>query len=202
MPIMEQARALAQRILQPLLMPLARLLARLGISPNQISVAGLALAFLASWFVIFGWHVAAGLVFLSASSLDLLDGLLARLTQRATNFGAILDSVLDRVGEGLLFAAIAYHFAAEGRPGAVGIVVLAMLGAMLTSYMRARAEALGVSCKGGIASRPERVLMIALGLVLGLLLEAISLLAVLGFWTAGQRILRVYQDARVHEKRL
>nr|MBS0021305.1 CDP-alcohol phosphatidyltransferase family protein [Gammaproteobacteria bacterium] len=194
---MERVRMLAQRRLQTLLMPPVRLLVRLQISPNQITVAGLLLALTASWLVVLGWHVTAGIVFLFASSLDLLDGLLARTAQKVTDFGAFLDSALDRVGEGTMFAAIAYYFASQGQASAVSIVVLAMLGGMLTSYTRARAETLGLSCKGGVASRPERVLMITAGLVLGILLEAIYILAVLSLWTAGQRIVRVYQSLPV-----
>ena len=197
MPFMEQVRALAQSLLQPVLIPPVRLLARLHVSPNQVTLAGLALALSASGFVVLGWHVTAGTVFLLASALDLLDGLLARIAKRATDFGAFLDSTLDRVGEGTMLSAIAYHFAAQGEAGTVSVVVLAMLGGMLTSYTRARAETLGLSCKGGVASRPERVLLITVGLLFGLLLEAICLLAVLSLWTAGQRVLRVYQDLPV-----
>lgn len=193
MPLMEQARTLALNLIRPLLTPPARLLLRLRVSPNQITVAGLVLAFSASWLVVLGWHLAGGMVFLFASVLDLLDGLLARLAQRVTEFGAFLDSALDRVGEGTMFAAIAYYFATQGEAGAVSVVVLAMLGAMLTSYTRARAESLGLSCKGGVASRPERVVLITFGLATGLLLEAVWLLAVLSLWTAGQRIWRVYR---------
>jgi CDP-diacylglycerol--glycerol-3-phosphate 3-phosphatidyltransferase len=195
--MMERVRTLAQNRLRPILMPSVRLLVRLQISPNQITFAGLVLALTASWLVILGWHVTAGIVFLFASILDLLDGLLARIAQKVTDFGAFLDSALDRVGEGTMFAAIAYYFASQGQPSAVSMVVLAMLGGMLTSYTRARAETFGLSCKGGVASRPERVLIITAGLVLGLLLEAIYLLAVLSLWTAGQRIVRVYQNLPV-----
>jgi CDP-diacylglycerol--glycerol-3-phosphate 3-phosphatidyltransferase len=202
MSIMERARALAQGFLQPILMPTVRLLAHRGVSPNQVTLAGLILALSAAWLVVLGWHVAAGMLFLFASMLDLLDGLLARIAHRATDFGAVLDSALDRVSEGIMFAAIAYHFASNGQAGAVSVVVLAMLGGMLTSYLRARAEALGLSCKGGVASRPERVLVITVGLVFGLLLQAIYLLTLLGFWTAGQRILHVSRSLPVVKKRL
>jgi CDP-diacylglycerol--glycerol-3-phosphate 3-phosphatidyltransferase len=194
MPLMERARTLAQKRLQPILMPSVRLPARLHILPNQVTFAGLVLALSASWLVVLGWHVTAGITFLFAGALDLLDGMLARIAQRATDFGAFLDSSLDRVGEGTILAAIAYHFASEGEAGAVSLVVLGMLGAILTSYIRARAEALGLSCKGGVASRPERVLIVTSGLLFGMLLEATCLLAVLSLWTAGQRMLRVYQD--------
>ena len=92
----------------------------------------------------------------------MLDGALARLAKMVTPFGAFLDSTLDRVSEGVMLAAIGYFFAARAALD-VALVVLALLGSMLVSYTRARAEALGVECKVGIMSRPERVVLIAIG---------------------------------------
>lgn len=171
----------------------ARGLARSGVTPNQVTFLGLGLALAASIALCLGSPITAGLLFWAGGSLDMVDGILARLTGRESTFGAFLDSVLDRVGEGALLAAVAYHFAAEGRPEAVAAVVAALLGAMLTSYVRARAEALGLRCAAGLLARPGRVVLLVIGLLGNLLLEVIYLLAAATLWTSGQRVIGVYR---------
>ena len=114
--------------------------------------------------------------------------MLARATDRVSVVGAYLDSTLDRISEGVVFAAIAYVFAREGQAVDAGVVLLALLGSLLVSYTRARAEALNVACKMGIATRPERVVLIALGLMTGWLAPVVYLLAVLTGITVAQRI--------------
>lgn len=193
---MENVRALAQAYLQPVVLLFARLLVRLRISPNQVTVAGLLFAIFSASMVTLGFHMAAGIIFLFGSALDLLDGALARLEGRMTALGAFLDSTLDRVGEGAMFAVIAHHFALCGDASAVSAVVLAMLGGMLTSYTRARAETLGLSCRSGWASRPERVLIVSSGLMFDLLRVMVYLLAAVTLWTAAQRVFYVYKELR------
>ena len=135
-----------------------------------------------------GHFIAAGVFYLAAGTLDLLDGVLARAGGKPTRFGAFLDSTLDRASEGVVFAAIGYRFAAEGSALDAGVVVLALLGSVLVSYVRARAEGLGARCRAGIATRAERVLLVALGLLFGLLAEAVYLVAFLTAVTVVQRI--------------
>jgi CDP-diacylglycerol---glycerol-3-phosphate 3-phosphatidyltransferase len=190
--MIEKIRARLQGYLQQGLAPLIHGLARLQLSPNQISAAGFSLTLIAAGAVSAGYLATAGILFLLGSSFDILDGALARLEQKVTPFGAFLDSLLDRVGEGAMFIAIAYRLALAEQAIAVAAVVLAMLGGMLTSYIRARAEALGIACTLGWVSRPERVLIISAGLIFGLLIEAIFLLAVFNLWTAGQRFFHIY----------
>ena len=187
-PGLEQLRRALQQRLEKSLAPLATLLQRLGASANQVSVAGFALNAAAAALVVTGHLVAAGALYLAAGLLDLLDGVLARAGGRPTRFGAFLDSTLDRASEGVVFAAIGYRFAAEGSAVDAGIVVLALLGSVLVSYVRARAEGLGAACRAGIATRAERVVLIALGLLTGLLEEAIYLVALLTAVTVVQRI--------------
>ncbi|QBQ54154.1 CDP-alcohol phosphatidyltransferase family protein [Nitrosococcus wardiae] len=193
---MEKLRAISQYYVRQILAPVVRLLARSRLSPNQISIAGFVLALIAMGILMAGYPVAAGILFLLGSSLDILDGALARLEKKITPFGAFLDSTLDRISEGAMLMAIAYRLALEGQAAAVAGVVLALLGGMLTSYTRARAEALGITCAIGWVSRPERVIIMGIGLIFDLLIEAIYLLAVLSLWTAGQRFFHISSNLR------
>lgn len=191
-----KARSLVQGYLQPILAPVVRALARLGVSPNQVTLIGFLITVVSAGLLVLNYQLTAGLVFILGSAFDLLDGTLARQEVQATTFGAFLDSVLDRVGEGAMFAAIAYHLALEGLVLAVAAVVVAMLGGMLTSYTRARAEALGIACAVGWVSRPERVLLIGCGLIFDVVAAVIYVLAVLTLWTTGQRMAHVYKALR------
>lgn len=170
------------------LAPLSGALARRGITPNHVTFGGTAITLTAPVLLIAGQPLAAGIVWLVGSSFDLLDGALARSQDRATRGGALLDSTLDRVAEGALFAAIAYHFAVDGRPAAAGLTVLALLGALLISYVRARTEGLGGKCTVGLVTRVERVLLLGFGLCFGLLLPVIYLLVALTAISVAQRL--------------
>ena len=187
-PDLEQLRQALQHRFERALAPLAALLHRLGASADQISVTGFVLNVAAAALVVTGDLAAAGALYLFAGLLDLLDGVLARTSGKPTRFGAFLDSTLDRASEGVVFAAIGYRFAAEGSAVDAGIVVLALLGSFLVSYVRARAEGLGAECRVGIATRAERVVLIALGLLSGMLPEAIRLVALLTAVTVAQRV--------------
>jgi len=184
---MQRLREGAQLRLEGTLASLARGLARSGITPNQVTVAGLVITLVAVPLIMLDHLRLAGAVFLLGSAVDMLDGALARAQARTSPFGAFLDSTLDRVSEGMVLAAVAWHFAALGDPRAAAAVVLALLGGMLTSYMRARAEALGLAGTGGWLARPERVILLGAGLVFHLLAPAIYLLAVLTLVSAAQR---------------
>ncbi len=191
---MEQLRHVVQGWLEIALTPVARGLFRLGASANQISVGGFALNVATAGLVATDHLVAAGVLYLIAGTLDLLDGILARLTGTPTRFGAFLDSTIDRVSEGVVFAAIGYRFALEGAAINSGVVVLALLGSFLVSYTRSRAEGLGVECKVGITTRAERVVLVAIGLVAQLLTQAIYLVALLTAITVVQRVLRIRRE--------
>ena len=164
------------------------------LTPNAISMTGLILNLLAAVLVTQDLFVLAGLSFVVGSVMDTLDGRYSRMSGKGSPFGAFLDSTLDRMEEGVVLAAVASHFAQEGDSLAVAAVVIAVLGSLMVSYTRARAEALGVECKVGLATRPVRVVIISIGLLfagLGLLEVAIYTLAVLTVVTTVQRILHV-----------
>ena len=191
---LEKLRDRIHRSLDQRLLPLCEVLARHGARPNQITLAGTLVCLLGALLVAADYLVVGGLIWLTGSALDMLDGALARSQNQVSRGGAFLDSTLDRISEGVLFTAIAYHFASQGAAAEAALTVLALLGALLVSYTRARAEALGVECKVGIITRAERVVLLSLGLCLGLVAPAIALLALLGGIAVAQRIHHTLQE--------
>ncbi|HZB06855.1 MAG TPA: CDP-alcohol phosphatidyltransferase family protein [Thermoleophilaceae bacterium] len=170
------------------------------LTPNAISMAGLVGNLIAAVLILEHHFVLAGVAFILGSLCDMLDGRYSRMSGKGTPFGAFLDSTLDRVEEGVVLAAVAAWFAQEGNDLAVGATVLAVVGSYMVSYTRARAEALGVECKVGIASRAVRVVILSVGLVFAagelisdfdLLEPAIYALSALTVFTALQRVLHV-----------
>ena len=179
--------------------PITRILQRLHVTPNQITVVGTLLNVAAAVLVAMDRYIVAGIVFLVAGCFDMLDGALARSANKVTPFGAFFDSTLDRFSEGVMLAAIAYSFARHGRDLDVALVVIALLGSLMVSYTRARAESLGAECKVGIMSRPERIVLIALGLFFSVLLPyAIYVLVALTTVTVIQRVVHTYRQLRAH----
>jgi len=151
---------------------------------------------------------AAGVAFIVGSIMDTLDGRYSRMSGKGTLFGAFLDSTLDRIEEGLVLAAIAWYFADSGDAIPAAACVVAVLGSLMVSYARARAEALGVECKVGLATRPVRVVLLSIGLVFGagelisdvdLLAASIYAIAVLTAFTVGQRVWHVRGELKALE---
>lgn len=192
---MRRLREMIEAYVKGMLQPAARRLAATGITPNQVTVAGLVTVLIAAVLIGYGFLVAGGLLFLAGSLFDLMDGVLARAEERTTDIGAFLDSSLDRIGEGVVFAALVLHFAREDDPWMAALTVIALTGATLTSYARARAEGLGMTCTVGLVTRPERVLILGIGLIAGLAAPAIWVLTMLGAFTAAQRIVHVYRKS-------
>jgi CDP-diacylglycerol--glycerol-3-phosphate 3-phosphatidyltransferase len=174
--------------------PMVSALQRLKVTPNQVTIAGTVLNMAAAALVVVDHLVYAGIVFLVAGCFDMLDGALARLAKKVTPFGAFLDSTLDRVSEGVVLAAVAYLLAAQGRSIDAALVVLALLGSILVSYTRARAESLGLECKVGLMSRPERVILVALGLFFNVLPYVIYIMLALTAFTVIQRVVHTYRQ--------
>jgi phosphatidylinositol phosphate synthase len=173
------------------------------LTPNAISLTGLALNVLAAALVWEQLFFLGGVAFIVGSTMDTLDGRYSRMSGKGTPFGAFLDSTLDRVEEGIVLAAVAGVFALEGNREATAAVVIAVLASLMVSYTRARAEALGVECKVGIATRPVRVVILSVGLIFAkgaslgdfqLLQPAVYLLAALSLITVAQRIWHVRRE--------
>jgi CDP-diacylglycerol--glycerol-3-phosphate 3-phosphatidyltransferase len=180
--------------------PILAALQRLGITPNQISIVGFLVNVGAAVLVLFDHYIWAASVFIVAGLLDLVDGSLARRTGKTTPFGGFLDSTLDRMSEGVIFAAIAYRLALDHRSVDVALVVLALLGSVTVSYTRARAESLGVECKVGLASRFERIVLICVGLYLDVLPYVIYVMLALTMLTVIQRVVHTYRQLASKEK--
>ena len=170
------------------------------LTPNAISLTGLALNVAAAALVWEHLLFLGGVAFIIGSIMDTLDGRYSRMSGKGTVFGAFLDSTLDRVEEGIVLAAVAAYFSARGDDLAVAAVVVTVLGSLMVSYTRARAEALGVECKVGLATRPVRVVILSAGLLFArgaslgdfqLLAPAIYAMAVLTWFTVLQRVLHV-----------
>jgi CDP-diacylglycerol---glycerol-3-phosphate 3-phosphatidyltransferase len=173
------------------------------LTPNAISLTGFALNLAAAGLVVGRLFFLAGIAFIVGSVMDTLDGRYSRMSGKGTQFGAFLDSTLDRLEEGIVLTAVAAYFASRDDQAAVAAVVAAVLFSLMVSYTRARAEALGVQCKVGLATRPVRVVIIAIGLLFAegasigrfeLLAPAVYVLAALSFVTVCQRIWHVRQE--------
>jgi len=173
------------------------------LTPNAISITGLVGNLIAAVLILEHDFVLAGVAFILGSLCDMFDGRYSRMSGKGTPFGAFLDSTLDRIEEGVVLAAVAAWFAQNSNDAAVGATVIAVVGSYMVSYTRARAEALGVECKVGIASRAVRVVILSAGLVfadeelipgLDLLEPAIYVMAALTVFTALQRVLHVRRE--------
>lgn len=185
--------------------PVVRLLARTPLTPNALTWSGLLLAIGAAVLISSGhlgsWHLfAAGFVVLIGGFFDMLDGALARSINRTSQFGAVLDSTLDRLAEAVVLIGLLVVYARGQSVTGVVVVGVAWLGSLLVSYIRARAEALGLECEVGLFTRVERVVILVAGLLLSqignALIIALAVIAVLSFVTAGQRLFYVWQQTK------
>jgi CDP-diacylglycerol--glycerol-3-phosphate 3-phosphatidyltransferase len=170
------------------------------LTPNAISMTGLLLNVVAAVLVTQRLFFLAGVAFIVGSLMDTLDGRYSRMSGKGTLFGAFLDSTLDRLEEGIVLTTVAAYFASQGDEFAVAAVVVVAVMSLMVSYTRARAEALGVECKVGLATRPVRVVLLSAGLLFAkgaglgdfeLLAPAIYVMAGLTTITVGQRIWHV-----------
>jgi CDP-diacylglycerol--glycerol-3-phosphate 3-phosphatidyltransferase len=175
------------------------------LTPNAISLTGFTLNLAAAALIVDRLFFVAGLAFIVGSILDTLDGRYSRMSGKGSVFGAFLDSTLDRLEEGIVLIAVGAYFAARHNQVAAAATVAAVLGSLMVSYTRARAEALGVECKVGLATRPVRVVILSIGLVFArgaslghfeLLAPAVYVLAGLTVFTTLQRIFHVRRQLK------
>ncbi len=176
--------------------PVASVLAKLHITPNMLTWSGLIFPF-GSLYLLFTEHLIwSGVVMLVGALFDSLDGAVARYTNNITVFGGVLDSVLDRITEGLMFAGIAIYCALHGEIIAAAVTLLALVLSFTVSYVRARAEGVGIECNVGICTRAERIVLMVLSLFTGYFLIAFAIIGVLSLVTVGQRIYRVAKASK------
>ena len=180
--------------------PAVRLLAKTSITPNTITWLGFLLSVGAAALIVTERLLAAGFLVLVAGLFDMLDGALARHTNQATNFGAVLDSTIDRLTETVLLLGILILYAREQSTVGILLAGIALPSSLLVSYIRARAEAAGLECKVGLFTRGERVIVLALGLLLSridyALIVALGIIVLFSFLTAGQRLLYVWHQTK------
>jgi CDP-diacylglycerol--glycerol-3-phosphate 3-phosphatidyltransferase len=181
-----------------------RMMARvsaLPVTPNQLTIAGLGITTTAAVLLALDHPFYAGLVLLFAGGFDILDGALARASNRSYAYGAFLDSTTDRYAECVIMVALMAYFERHHQLAASVAVAVALSGSLLVSYVRARAQSLGFTCDGGLLARPERVLLTVFGLLLaplqmGGLIAVVVILAVFTNFTAAQRVWIVWRQAR------
>jgi len=166
------------------------------VSPNVVTITGLVITLVAAWLASDGRFFFAGLVLAVASLFDMLDGALARATNRTTQFGAILDSVCDRIAEAAIVGGIALWFTSTGNTVGVAISLVALVSSFLVSYTRARGEGVGIQCTVGLCTRPERAIVLMLGLVIGWVLVAVSIIAVCASITVAQRLVHLQRNGK------
>jgi CDP-diacylglycerol---glycerol-3-phosphate 3-phosphatidyltransferase len=176
--------------------PVARALFGLRLRPNQLSFLGLVGSVLAAGAFAADQRRIAGVCLAAAGVLDILDGALARVSGQVSPFGAFLDSVLDRYSDLLVLAGLVFLFARLGRPEVVVLVLLALIGTVMVSYTRARAESVDVECRVGFMERGERMLVLILGALLDLLVPAIWVVALGANATAVHRIAHTWRATR------
>lgn len=194
---LEQARrAIAAGFTQPVV----RLLAGTPLTPNTVTWLGFLITVGAAALIVTGHIFAAGFVVLVAGLCDMLDGALARLTGRVSRFGAILDSTLDRLSEAVVLLGLLWVYLRGGQVGAGLLVGFALLGSLLVSYLRARMEGMGIEGRVGLFTRPERVVVLALGLLLSqfdyALLTALAVITFFSYFTAVQRLVYAWRHTR------
>ena len=180
--------------------PIVRLLARTGVTPNALTWFGLLLSLGAAVLIALKQPFAAGFVVLFAGLFDMLDGALARFTDKTTRFGAILDSTLDRLGEVVVLLGLLIFFARELSTPGILVVGFTLPGALLVSYLRARAEAAGLTGEVGFFTRTERVIILSLGLLLSgidyALITSLGIIAFFSYLTIVQRLLHVWHQTK------
>jgi len=186
--------------------PVVQLLAKMPVSPNALTWLGFLLTVGTAALIATEHLLAAGLMVLFAGAFDILDGALARQTNRTTRFGGILDSTLDRLSDATLLLGIlvlfllaeeqSFLFSLLAKKWSILVVGFALLVSPLVSYIRARAEAIGLECQVGLFTRAERVVVLVLGLLLNQVVIALAIIVVFSFVTAGQRLVYIWQQTK------
>lgn len=206
---------LASRLRQPIdrwVRPLGKTLGKTGISPNLITAIGVAIVAIGTWVFAAAGHIVLGPLIVAVGGFtDLFDGAVAKATGRVTRFGSFLDSTTDRISDGILFSGIVWYLmhrppdshqllgiipGREYAAAAVMLTMLVMVLGFLTSYIKARAEAMGLRCDTGIAERGERVFIACTAVFFNRIVLGLSLLAVLSLITVVQRFAVVWQQAK------
>ena len=178
--------------------PVVRILSKSGITPNTLTFVNLALNIIAAYVIAMGCFLLGGVLVLVAGLFDLLDGALARFTKQTTRFGAILDSVVDRISEAVILCGLLIWYIPQEEAGLEIVLIFTVLvGSFLISYIRARAEGLGWQCQVGLFTRAERVIVLAIGLLVNQIFIALCVLVVFAFITVVQRLVYLRKQGNI-----
>jgi len=193
MNLIDIRRNLAYRITAPVV----RILSKSGITPNALTFINLALNVVAAYVIATGHFLLGGVLVLVAGLFDLLDGALARFTKQTTRFGAILDSVADRISEAaILCGLLIWYIPQEEASLEIVLIFVVLIGSFLVSYIRARAEGLGWQCQVGLFTRAERVIVLAIGLLINQIFIALCVLVIFVFITVVQRLVYLWKQGK------
>jgi len=194
MNLIDIRRNLAHRITDPIV----GILSKSGITPNALTFINLALNIAAAYVIATGNFLLGGILVLVAGLFDLLDGALARFIKQTTRFGAILDSVADRISEAaILCGLLIWYIPEEGASLEIVLIFVVLIGSFLVSYIRARAEGLGWQCQVGLFTRAERVIVLAIGLLINQIFIALCVLVVFVFITVVQRLVYLWKQGKI-----
>ena len=176
---------------------IVKVFAAAGINPNVLTAVGFGINVLAAYLFAYGYFRWAGAVVVLAAIFDLTDGPVARVTERVTPFGGFFDSVIDRYSDLLLLVGLIVYYGRIARFWYVTLVAVAMIGAVMTSYTRARAENLIPKCKVGFLERPERIVLIIIGAFTGRMAPVLWVITVFSQLTVIHRVVYTYQQSHV-----
>lgn len=176
-----------------ILEPIARLVGRTGVSPNVVTMMGVVLNLGVAWVLAQGYMRIGGLLLPLVSLFDALDGTLARLTGKRSRFGAFLDSTMDRFSEAIVYLGLLVFYTRLGAGREILLIYVTIVGSLMVSYARARAEGLGLDCKVGLLTRLERTVVLTVALILDQVPTALWVLAILTNFTALQRMYHVWK---------
>jgi len=179
---------------------IVNLLASLRVHPNILTLIGLVINIFAMVLFAKGIFLWAALVIVFAGIFDIVDGEVARRTKRVTKFGAFFDSVIDRYSDMLLLLGLIIWYAKINRIFYVGLTGLVLIGSVLTSYARARAESLIPACKVGFLERPERIVLLIIGGLTDRMAAVLWVMAILSNWTVSQRIWYTWRELSAAER--
>jgi len=178
--------------------PVVRILSKSGITPNALTFINLALNIIAAYVIAAGYFLLGGVLVLVAGLFDLLDGALARFSKQTTRFGAILDSVVDRISEAAILCGLLIWYMPQEEAGLeIILIFVVLIGSFLISYIRARAEGLGWQCQVGLFTRAERVIVLAIGLLANQIFIALCVLVVFVFITVVQRLVYLSKQGNI-----
>jgi len=193
MNLIDIRRNLAHRITDPIV----GILSKSGITPNALTFINLALNIGAAYVIATGHFIIGGVLVLVAGLFDLLDGALARFTKQTTKFGAILDSTVDRISEAAILCGLLIWYIPQGDSLEIVLIFAVLIGSFLVSYIRARAEGLGWQCQVGLFTRAERVIVLAIGLLVNQIFIALCVLVVFVFITVVQRLVYLWKQGKI-----